>query len=66
MTVILVMDFIDKTLTSNSVNLNLNLSIYTALGIAKKTLSRYYDTTDQSKVYQITMGTFLLSYLFYN
>jgi hypothetical protein len=60
-TVIPAMDFIDETLTDNSINPNLEPSIRAALGIAKKTLNRYYNTTDQSEVYRIAMGTFSLS-----
>ena len=54
--VIPAMDHIDKTLTTNSLNLELEPSIRAALGIAKKTLNRYYNATDQSEVYRIAMG----------
>jgi len=51
------MDFIDETLTNNSLDTNYSPAIRAALGIAKKTLNRYYNATDQSDVYRIAMGT---------
>ena len=54
------MDHIDETLTNNSLDLKFEPSIHAALGIAKKTLNRYYDATDQSEVYRIAMGVFSL------
>jgi hypothetical protein len=55
------MDHIDETLTSNSLNLEFEPSICTALGIAKKILNWYYNATDQSEVYHIAMGTSLIA-----
>jgi hypothetical protein len=52
------MDHIDEALTTNSLDLKFEPSICAALGIAKKTLNKYYNATDQSDVYQIAMGTF--------
>lgn len=52
------MDHIDETLTNNSLSIKFEPSIRAALGIAKKTLNRYYNATDQSEVYRIAMGTF--------
>ena len=37
-------------------------AIQAALTIGKKTLNRYYDKTDQSEVFRITMGTLLFQY----
>jgi hypothetical protein len=54
--VIPAMDHIDETLTNNSFNPAFEPSIRAALGIAKKSLNRYYNTTDQSEVYRIAMG----------
>jgi hypothetical protein len=51
------MDHIDETLTNNSLDPAFDPSIRAALGIAKKTLNRYYNATDQSEVYRIAMGT---------
>jgi hypothetical protein len=51
------MDSIDETLTTNSLNAKYSPAIRAALGIAKKTLNRYYNATDQSDVYRIAMGT---------
>jgi len=56
-TVIPAMDHIDETLTTNSLDHKFEPSIHAALGIAKKTLNRYYNATDQSEVYRIAMGT---------
>ena len=55
-TVIPAMNHIDETLTSHSLDLKFEPSIRAALGIAKKTLNQYYNATDQSEVYCITMG----------
>lgn len=62
-TVIPAMDHIDETLTNNSLDSAFDLSIHAALGIAKKTLNRYYNATDQLEVYRIAMGmcTLLIS-----
>ncbi|KAG2086661.1 uncharacterized protein F5147DRAFT_558462, partial [Suillus discolor] len=54
-TVIPAMDHIDEMLTNHSLNHDYELSICAALGIAKKTLNRYYNATDQSEVYRIAM-----------
>jgi hypothetical protein len=51
------MDHIDEMLTNHSLNLDYELSIRAALGIAKKTLNRYYNATDHSEVYHIAMVT---------
>jgi len=51
------MDHIDETLTNNSLDPEFEPSIHAALGIAKKTLNKYYNATDQSEVYHIAMGT---------
>jgi hypothetical protein len=51
------MDFIDETLTTNSLNAKYSPVIRAALGIAKKTLNQYYNAPDQSDVYRIAMGT---------
>ena len=59
-TVIPAMDHIDETLTNNSLDLGFEPSIHAALGIAKKTLNRYYNATDQSEVYRIAMGKSLI------
>jgi hypothetical protein len=64
-TVIPAMDHIDETLTNHSLNRDYELSIRAALGIAKKTLNRYYNATDQSEVYRIAMGTKPFSFIYY-
>jgi hypothetical protein len=55
-TVIPAMDHIDKMLTTSSLDNTYLSSICAALSIGKKTLNHYYDTTDQSEVYRITMS----------
>ena len=62
-TVIPAMDHIDELLSTNSLNAKYEPSIRAALGIAKKTLNRYYDKTDSSEVYRIAMGECLFTSL---
>jgi hypothetical protein len=57
--VIPAMDHIDTTFTNCIINkARLQPAIRTALGLAKKTLNRYYSLTDSSNVYRIAMGMF--------
>jgi hypothetical protein len=61
-TVIPAMDVIDEKLTNDSLNrAKFDASIRASLGLAKKTLNRYYNMTDWSEIYRIAMGT--LQYL---
>jgi len=55
-TVIPAMDHIDERLMTDGLNMRYNVVIRASLGIAKKTLNRYYDMTDTSEVYRIAMG----------
>jgi hypothetical protein len=55
-TVIPAMDHIDETLTSQATSRDFEPSIRAAIGLAKKTLNRYYSATDQSDVYHIAIG----------
>ena len=64
--VIPTMDHINKTLTTNSFDNKLKPSIHAALRIAKKTLNRYYNATDQLEVYHIAMGTQLNTYNYFS
>jgi hypothetical protein len=57
--VIPAMDHIDEVLSSQSLDRRYDVSIRTSLGLAKKTLNRYYSITDMSEVYRIAMGTYL-------
>jgi hypothetical protein len=57
-TVIPAMDHIDEKLTNQSRDHAIEPSIRVALSIAKKTLNRYYDKTDDSEVYRIAMSKF--------
>ena len=58
--VIPAMDHIDKLLSTNSLDAKYKPSIHVALGITKETLNCYYNKTDSSKVYWITVGECLL------
>ncbi|KJA19986.1 hypothetical protein HYPSUDRAFT_142979 [Hypholoma sublateritium FD-334 SS-4] len=53
--VILVMDNINDRLTAQANNDAYSPAIRAALGIAKKTLNRYYSRTDDSEAYRIAM-----------
>lgn len=55
-TVIPAMDMIDQCLTNDSLNRKLSAPIRSAIGLAKKTLNKYYTKTDLSEVYRIAMG----------
>ena len=50
------MDHIDETLTNQSQDMSLEPSIRGALSLAKKTLNKYYNKTDDSEVYRIAMS----------
>ncbi|EIM91973.1 uncharacterized protein STEHIDRAFT_43072, partial [Stereum hirsutum FP-91666 SS1] len=53
--VIPAMDHINFVFSSNALNPVYRLSIRAALGIAKRTLNRYYNLTDDSENYRIAM-----------
>ncbi|GBE82267.1 hypothetical protein SCP_0406510 [Sparassis crispa] len=53
--VIPAMDIIDENLTDKSLEGCYKPCIHAAIGLVKKTLNQYYDKTDHSNVYQITM-----------
>jgi len=65
-TVIPAMDVIDERFSTDSLDRSgYDASIRASLGLAKKTLNRYYNMTDWSEVYRIAMGMFLnLSFSF--
>jgi hypothetical protein len=54
------MDHIDRHLATAAVSDKYSPAIRAALAIGKKTLNRYYDSTDHSEVYRIAMGTCLI------
>jgi hypothetical protein len=58
--VIPAMDHINEVLTMQSHDSSLQPSIRAALGVAKKTLNKYYDKTDHSEVYRIAMTESLI------
>lgn len=58
-TVIPAMDHIDKVLaTSLDSPYNFSIAIRAALAIGKIAMNRYYNKTDHSEVYRVSMGTF--------
>lgn len=63
-TVIPAMDHIDKVLATKSDSARFSLPICTALAIGKNTVNRYYNKTDHSEVYRITMSKYFP--LFFN
>ena len=59
-TVIPAMDHIDGVLTTLTRDEDLQPSIRGALSLAKKTLNKYYNKTDDSEVYRIAMSKYKL------
>jgi hypothetical protein len=53
------MDLIDKHLATAALDNCYEPSIQAALLVGKKLLNKYYDMTDQSELYRITMGMYL-------
>ena len=55
--VIPTMDYIDEVFTTGMLQRNmLDPAICATVGLAKKTLNKYYECTDASKLYRIAMG----------
>jgi hypothetical protein len=54
------MDLIDKHLATAALDNRYEPSIQAALLVGKKLLNKYYDMTDQSELYRITMGIYSL------
>ncbi len=54
--VILAMDHLDEEMTRMSQDSKYDTSLRVALGLAKKTINMYYDKTDMSDTYRISMG----------
>ena len=58
--VIPAMDYIDTTFTTGLLKKEqLDPAIRAAVGLAKRTLNRYYSLTDTSELYCIVMGTYI-------
>ena len=55
-TVIPAMDHLNDHLTNAALNPKYPMSIKATIAIGKKTLNRYYDKMDHSKVFRIAMG----------
>jgi hypothetical protein len=61
--VIPTMDAIDEVLTTQSLDkVHLDPAIRAALSLAKKTLNKYYNLTDDSEIYRMAMSAFFASY----
>ncbi len=56
--VIPVMDIINDRLTVKANDRSLSPAIRSSLGLAKRTLNRYYSRTDDSEAYRIAMSKF--------
>jgi len=54
--VIPAIDYINETFTNGTLDQTLDPAIKAAIGLAKKTLNRYYSLTDLSDLYCIAMG----------
>jgi hypothetical protein len=55
------MDLIDEHLATLSLDVRQSAAIRASIGLAKKTLNRYYTKTDDSEVYRIAMSKFSCS-----
>jgi len=54
------MDHIDRVLaTSSDIPHKFSLAIHATLAVGKNTINKYYNKTDHSEVYHISMGMFL-------
>jgi hypothetical protein len=62
--VIPAMDHLDEHLASIATSPKYSKAIKAAIALGKRTLNRYYDSTDHSKVYRIVMSTFFIPCLF--
>ncbi len=55
--VIPAIDLMDEELGTKSRDTSkYDFAIWTALGLARKTLNKYYEQTDNSEIYRIAMG----------
>lgn len=58
------MDIINDRLTEKAIDPSLSPAIRTAIGLAKKTLNRYYSKTDDNECYRIAMSGFFFVFFF--
>lgn len=54
------MDHIDQALATNALDQRFKPSIRAALSIGKRTLNKYYNKTDDTEVYRIAMGVYII------
>ena len=60
------MDYIDEVFTTGMLKQqHFDPAIHAAVGLAKRTLNKYYEQTDLSKLYWIAMGKYLAVLLCY-
>lgn len=57
------MDIISDRLTAKANDPSLSPAIRAAIGLAKKTLNRYYSRTDDAETYRIAMSKFSVYFL---
>ena len=50
------MDRIDEHLATSAEDIGYSVAIHSALAMGKCTLNRYYNKTDYSEIYRISMG----------
>ena len=64
--VIPAMDYINEVFTTRMLKQQcFNTAIHVVVGLVKKTLKKYYEHTDLSKLYQIAMGKYFVVLLCY-
>ena len=63
--VIPTMDHLDEHLASIATSPKYGRAIKAAVALGKRTLNRYYNSTDHSEVYHITMSMFVILCLLY-
>ena len=58
------MDMIDAQLgTKHRQTVQYDYAIRTAMGIAKRTLNKYYELTDNAEAYWVAMSKFFISFI---
>ena len=62
--VIPAMDHLDEHLASIATSPKYGRAIKAAVALGKRTLNKYYDNTDQSKIYRIAMSMFFFPHFF--
>lgn len=58
------MDIIDERLATDTTNAELDPAIRIAIGCAKRTINHYYDKSDESAAYRISMSEYCITLLY--